>query len=29
MAAELGTFMPLGDADVATIRNWIDQGAPP
>ena len=29
MAAELGTFMPLSDADVATIRKWIDQGAPP
>jgi cytochrome c5 len=29
MAPELGTFMPLSDGDVTTIRNWIDQGAPP
>jgi len=29
MAGELGTFMPLSDADVAAIRCWIDQGALP
>jgi cytochrome c5 len=29
MAAELGTFMPLSDADVAAVRSWIDQGALP
>jgi hypothetical protein len=29
MAGELGTFVPLSDADLATIRTWIDQGAPP
>ena len=22
-------FMPLGDADVAAVKTWIDQGAPP